>query len=775
MHASKKSLFPILAVGLGLAGVILLIALSPASPGMSGGLADADTDASYPAGYTLAQATLPVTPTATPIPAAILYMPWMSVFKTPEVEMLNAWTSDPSGGKLQAFLQGAPMYYQTSGVNHLAQPVDIGLEWQQSGPCSAGQVFSSTISIPSGNWSHHVQGTAPGCTGVFTATASMSYTATHDSLAPRFVVNDPGSVKVNVQQGFDKCSHPDLDDMQVWWNKSPYVVFNLYLGGVSYACKNNPLDAVYVHQLAKQGWWFIPTWVGPQAPCSKYTYKMSYGDAAYQEGRDEADEAHKRAEALGLLGQKIIYYDLEAYSGDTTCRNSVKKFIRGWTERLHELGSKAGGYGASCRSYIEDWAQNDPPPDDIWIAHWILDEYDPSATVWNAVCLDPTPPDPPTYWLNHQRIRQYAGGHTESYGGVPLTIDSNVLDGEVFDMELAGVSSGTPANRVLIETTGPEPRYMGLLDEANGWLLVEAENLLWTADGGDSWRRVTPVVFTGGRILGVTFTDAAEGWAIGLPGGKSELWSARTLDGGQTWATSQLPLSQEEVREVARASLALLEGGQVYAALDLQSGSSFSLGRLFTSLDGGGSWEERGMPLGEPVVFLDSLHGWTAGGAAGDRLFRTSDGGFTWQAQELDFGEETSIEVGLPRFDGGPVGWLPVRGVGGGDALTLVYTTQDGGESWEKDSASAHSHDFDRGLTLGLQPGAGVSVAGALPDGTIDAAGIPQGMVWAITQSGKCEGDKHAAEGELVSCTRSWNLLRSTDSGQSWEQITPPG
>ncbi len=158
MHASKKSLFPILAVGLGLAGVILLIALSPASPGMSGGLADADTDASYPAGYTLAQATVPVTPTATPTPAAILYMPWMSVFKTPEVEMLNAWTSETLDGKLQAFLQGAPMYYQTSGVNHLAQPVDIGLEWQQSGPCSAGQVFSSTISIPSGNWSHHVQG-----------------------------------------------------------------------------------------------------------------------------------------------------------------------------------------------------------------------------------------------------------------------------------------------------------------------------------------------------------------------------------------------------------------------------------------------------------------------------------------------------------------------------------------------------------------------------------------------------------------------------------------
>jgi photosystem II stability/assembly factor-like uncharacterized protein len=113
--------------------------------------------------------------------------------------------------------------------------------------------------------------------------------------------------------------------------------------------------------------------------------------------------------------------------------------------------------------------------------------------------------------------------------------------------------------------------------------------------------------------------------------------------------------------------------------------------------------------------------------------------------------------------------------VGGGDTLTLVYTTQDGGKSWEKESTSAHSHDIGLYSALDIQPAIGVSIAGALPDGTIDAAGIPQGMVWAITQSGHCVGDKHAEDYEPVSCTRSWNLLRSTDSGQSWEQITPPG
>ncbi len=773
MYASKKSLFPVLAASLGLAGVILLIALSSVSAGMSRW----PENAGAPGSYTLAQATPLVTPTATPTPAAILYMPWMSVFKTPEVEMLNAWTSKTLGGKLQAFLQGETIYYQSGGVNHLTVPVQASLDWQQDGPCDAGQIFSSTLYVPAGDWLHYVQGTSPSCTGVFTATASLSYTATNYSLAPRFVVNDPGSVKVNVQQGFDKCSHPDLDDMQVWWDKSPYVVFNLYLGGISYACKNSSLDAVYVRQLAEQGWWFIPTWVGPQAPCSKYIYKMSYGDAAKQEGRDEADLAYERAEDLGLFGQKIIYYDLEAYSGDTTCRNSVKKFIEGWTERLHERNSKAGGYGASCRSYIYEWWDNDPRLDDIWIAHWISSGYDPSATVWNAVCLD----DPaPMYWLNHQRLRQYAGGHTETYGGVPLTIDSNVLDGEVFDLAVTVPSSQAAPNEVVLETTGAELRDAGPVDAQNGWLLREAEDLLWTEDGGNSWRRVTPEIYNEGRILGVAFRDASEGWAIGLLEGGGELWAARTLDSGRKWTTSRLPLSQADVFEIAGASLDLVDGGQVYAALELQSGSSFSVGRLFTSLDGGASggaaggvsWEERSLPMGEAVAFTDGLHGWTAGGAAGDQLYRTTDGGYTWQEQVLELPEGAQVEVGLPRLDG-EAGWLAVSVRGGGEDAVLIYTTPDGGESWDKDTSYAHSQYFEVSSTPGYPPNRGETGVPRIPAGMIHMSAIPEGMVWAITQNGECVGDKHAQDGAPVICARSWSLLRSLDGGTIWEEITP--
>src|SRR5438128_1984281 len=59
-------------------------------------------------------------------------------------------------------------------------------------------------------------------------------------------------------------------------------------------------------------------------------------------------------------------------------------------------------------------------PDAVWIANW-----NGKTTVFG----DPYVAD--TYWPNHQRIHQYSGGHRETYGGVTINIDSNVVDGPV--------------------------------------------------------------------------------------------------------------------------------------------------------------------------------------------------------------------------------------------------------------------------------------------------------------------------------------------------------
>src|SRR5512136_2726568 len=105
------------------------------------------------------------------------------------------------------------------------------------------------------------------------------------------------------------------------------------------------------------------------------------------------------------------------------CRQAAGSFMNGWVERLEELGNLAGGYGAR-NSYVTDWSGLAHVPRDVWAASWYASYYDPYASVNSIPWLQ-------GLWVNHQRIRQYAGDHHESWGGIGIAIDSNVADGMV--------------------------------------------------------------------------------------------------------------------------------------------------------------------------------------------------------------------------------------------------------------------------------------------------------------------------------------------------------
>lgn len=241
-----------------------------------------------------------------------------------------------------------------------------------------------------------------------------------------------GQVNTITGQGFDKCEIPSLSQLQNWVVNSPYRTVNLYIGGSSRACGNSALNAAYLEQLKQQGWTFIPTWVGPQAACTSYRSRMSSDQTtAYNQGVSEADAALAVAARLGLTGSDqadtIIYYDLEAYTtGNTACRQAAQSFISGWTKRLQEKRNRSGVYGSTCGSGIANFASIANVPDAVWPAAWIKPyQYRSNASVFGLSCLSNT------LWNGHQRIRQYAGGHAETWGNVSLTIDSNVLDGIV--------------------------------------------------------------------------------------------------------------------------------------------------------------------------------------------------------------------------------------------------------------------------------------------------------------------------------------------------------
>ncbi|MGB9640186.1 MAG: glycoside hydrolase domain-containing protein [Anaerolineales bacterium] len=229
---------------------------------------------------------------------------------------------------------------------------------------------------------------------------------------------------------FDKCEVPTLTQLQEWIVSSPYRGLNLYIGGSLRACANSALTADYIAQIRDgQGWSLIPTWVGPQAPCTNYKSKISSNaSTAYQQGINEANSALTIAAALNIAhpdqSGTILYYDLEYY--DTTnasCNNAVKSFISGWITQIHAKGSLAGVY--STGAVLNQITSIAILPDSVWPAHWIYSEYNPDATVWDVYRLSNE------VWNQHQRIRQYSGGHYETWGNVKLNIDSNVMDGIV--------------------------------------------------------------------------------------------------------------------------------------------------------------------------------------------------------------------------------------------------------------------------------------------------------------------------------------------------------
>ena len=239
-----------------------------------------------------------------------------------------------------------------------------------------------------------------------------------------------------IGQGFDKCEIPTLSQMQTWATNSPYKTVNLYIGGSSRACSNSALTPSYLFRLSQQGWKFIPTWVGPQAPCTGYPSRMSSDvNTAYSQGVSEADLAVERLFALGLTGAaktgSVIYYDIEPYGTGAACRAAVNSFMNGWVSQIQVRGSLAGVYGSTlCDTGLSDFRSITNVPDVIWPARWYHNMgagyYDPTADVWSlGSCI------PDSAWSNHQRIRQYEGDHTETWGGLTLGIDSDVLDGVV--------------------------------------------------------------------------------------------------------------------------------------------------------------------------------------------------------------------------------------------------------------------------------------------------------------------------------------------------------
>jgi hypothetical protein len=254
-------------------------------------------------------------------------------------------------------------------------------------------------------------------TSAATPAAKSSLGARH---TPARTGNAPGSF---AGLGFDACTAPSQNTMDAWRASSDYRSVGVYIGGVSRGCDQPRLTSGWVATQVSRGWHLIPTYVGLQAPCTRFYNRMSYDTGtAWRQGRAAAADAVVQASALGMAAPSTVYADVEGYDNTgSKCVAATMSYLAGWTRGLHGHGYDSGVY-SSASSGIRDLATNHASmksnsPDDIWIAWWNAAANADGGTYVND-----------SLWSSHQRVHQYAGNVYESHGGYRLPIDRDYLD-----------------------------------------------------------------------------------------------------------------------------------------------------------------------------------------------------------------------------------------------------------------------------------------------------------------------------------------------------------
>jgi probable HAF family extracellular repeat protein len=142
-------------------------------------------------------------------------------------------------------------------------------------------------------------------------------------------------------------------------------------------------------------------------------------------------------EKLGLVSGSVIYYDIENYDPTATCKGNptgsyVNSFLAGWVSEIHANGYIAGVYGNTAPASTwyaggTGYSAVSPSPDDVWIANY--NNANSNVTIWGLNSTAGSLPD--TAWPQDQRMHQYQGPNSPTWGGLQLNIDNDIEDADV--------------------------------------------------------------------------------------------------------------------------------------------------------------------------------------------------------------------------------------------------------------------------------------------------------------------------------------------------------
>jgi photosystem II stability/assembly factor-like uncharacterized protein len=361
-------------------------------------------------------------------------------------------------------------------------------------------------------------------------------------------------------------------------------------------------------------------------------------------------------------------------------------------------------------------------------------------------------------------------------------------------------SGASPASTPL--PPGPDVQAGGIVDATHGWALT-GQRLFVTADGGRTWRDVTPPGGFGsdlGNPKGVAFLDAQHGWVAineaftsgSDPSyGRIDVW--RTTDGGQHWMKTQLPKAvfnhYGEVMPQVQFDFLDASHGFAFLSGSLAKGAHDS--DLFWTADGGQTWSAD-RPTGSGNVGIEGTVGFATANDGvmvnalhGNGIVVTHDGGRTWTDATFVLPPGSAgaqLFFGQPVYFDGHSGLVAIDFQTDTGSENRVYRTLDAGSSWT-DAATLPPGLFatsflDQERWIGVNG----SVVFRTADGgqtwaSISAVGLPATLLesltivdsqhgWALVEMGVCLTFKS-------DCSSRTGLYATVDGGSTWTQLWP--
>jgi photosystem II stability/assembly factor-like uncharacterized protein len=249
---------------------------------------------------------------------------------------------------------------------------------------------------------------------------------------------------------------------------------------------------------------------------------------------------------------------------------------------------------------------------------------------------------------------------------------------------------------------------------STGW--AEAQSHVFsTSDGGAHWLDVTPKapdIPTPSGIESTYFLSAAQAWvAIGTDGASPDLLF-RTSNAGATWQETHMP-----TQTISTLTFLNPQDGWLLANANGAAGSEAV--DVYRTTDGGATWKKvasatpdnkGGLPFGGDktgISFVSPTTGWITGEEPIDNffwLYTTEDGGTTWKQQTLPLlpgVPKTQYVLSPPTFFDAQHGLLQANYFTTASTAEIVlYTTQDGGQTWQANGMTPNAAQVVDALDL---------------------------------------------------------------------------